>query len=106
MNGLSMSIVWCAVQVTLFLVLAAPVYLLARRLHPRAGTVAALGSLMAVVALSLLAGSSWPRWEWKRKADGAALPGRRGWKWRSPSRGALSRQAARRASLVRNRTQR
>ena len=63
MTELGVTIVWCAAQVTLFLALAAPVYLLTRRLHPRAGTVVALGSLGAVILLSLLAGSSWPRWE-------------------------------------------
>lgn len=73
MNGLGMTMLWCAVQVTLFLALAAPVYLLARRLHPRAGTVAALGSLMAVIALSLMAGSSWPRWKLNRQAAGGVV---------------------------------
>ena len=66
MNELGVMIAWCALQVTLFLLLAAPVYLLVRRTHPRAGTGAALGSLLAVIALSVLAGSGWPRWEMGR----------------------------------------
>lgn len=62
MSFFQATLFWCVVQVSLFLTLAAPIYLAVRRRHPRAGTFAAAGSLAVVVALSGLAASPWPRW--------------------------------------------
>jgi beta-lactamase regulating signal transducer with metallopeptidase domain len=62
MNSVGLAIVWCALQVSLFLALAAVVYFAVRRLHPRTGTWAAMSSLTLVIALSALAASPWPRW--------------------------------------------
>ena len=53
---------WCALQVTLFLSLAAPIYLVVRRRHPQAATFAAATCLGAVIVLCALAASPWPRW--------------------------------------------
>lgn len=62
MSFFQATLFWCVVQVSLFLTVAAPIYLAVRRRHPRAGTWAAAGSLAVVVALSGLAASPWPRW--------------------------------------------
>lgn len=53
---------WCALQVSFFLALALPIYLVVRRRNSSAGAVVAASSLAAVVLLSLLAISPWPRW--------------------------------------------
>ena len=62
---------WCALQVSLFLVLAAPVYLVVRRRNPSAGTAVAASSLATVIVLSGLAVSPWPRWslDWPMPAS-------------------------------------
>lgn len=62
MAAIYTTLFWCALQVTLFLLLAAPIYFLVRRRSPQAATFAAATSLAAVIALSALAASPWPRW--------------------------------------------
>ncbi|WP_428304218.1 M56 family metallopeptidase [Lacipirellula sp.] len=66
MAAIFTTLFWCALQVSLFLLLAAPIYLLVRRRNPSAGTAVAASALGAVVVLSALAISPWPRWslEW------------------------------------------
>ncbi|TWT90954.1 Regulatory protein BlaR1 [Pseudobythopirellula maris] len=53
----------CVLRVTLFAVAAALFYLLVRRLRAGAGASAAMASLGMVLALTLLAASPWPRWD-------------------------------------------
>jgi beta-lactamase regulating signal transducer with metallopeptidase domain len=65
---------WCALQVTIFLSLATPIYLFARRRNPQAATFAAATSLGAVVVLSALAASPWPRWTLVLEGRGGAAP--------------------------------
>ena len=62
MNELGWTILWCAVQVSLFLVAGAAVYLLARRRGPVVGSAAALATLLLVLAVSVAGFTSWPRW--------------------------------------------
>jgi beta-lactamase regulating signal transducer with metallopeptidase domain len=62
MAAIYATLFWCALQVTLFLTLAAPIYLVVRRRSPHAATFAAASSLAAVILLSALAASPWPRW--------------------------------------------
>ena len=68
----SATILWCVVQVSCFLCLAAPVYLAVRRRNPRAGTLTAASSLAIVIALSTLAASPWPQWSLSGLETGAA----------------------------------
>jgi beta-lactamase regulating signal transducer with metallopeptidase domain len=55
-------LLWCVVQVTVLTCGVAIVYLVVRRLHPRAGAAAAGGGLIMVLALTALVASPWPRW--------------------------------------------
>ena len=63
MNALGITLLWCALQVSLAAVVCGLLYLAIRRLAPSAGSLVALGSLLIVVALSAMAFSPWPRWE-------------------------------------------
>ncbi|BBO32977.1 M56 family metallopeptidase [Lacipirellula parvula] len=74
MAAIFSTLFWCALQVSLFLLLATPVYLLVRRRNPSAGTAVAASALTAVVVLSALAISPWPRWslEWPTATNAAA----------------------------------
>ena len=62
MSTLGIVLAWGAVQVTLFSVVGAVIYALARRRGPAAGSLAALASLLIVLAVTLLVFSPWPRW--------------------------------------------
>jgi len=62
MNTLGTAVVWGVVQVTLFSLVGAVVYALARRRGPAAGALAATASLAVVMAVTVLAFSPWPRW--------------------------------------------
>lgn len=62
MSTLGIVLAWGAVQVTLFAVVGAAIYGLARRRGPAAGSLAALASLLIVLAVTLLVFSPWPRW--------------------------------------------
>jgi len=62
MNTLGTAVVWGIVQVTLFSLVGAVVYALARRRGPAAGALAATASLVMAVVVSVLAFSPWPRW--------------------------------------------
>ena len=66
MNALGIALLWCVVQVTLIGLLAAGLYLVARRLRPAAAASVVLTGLAMVVLLSLLALSPWPRWTMHR----------------------------------------
>ncbi|MEX0713199.1 MAG: M56 family metallopeptidase [Pirellulales bacterium] len=62
MNALGIALVWGAVQLTLFTLVAAAVYCVARRRGPAAGSLAALSSLVVALGISALTLSPWPRW--------------------------------------------
>jgi beta-lactamase regulating signal transducer with metallopeptidase domain len=71
MNSLGAALVWGVAQVTLFALAGALVYALARRRGPASGALAALGTLMGVIAISALVASPWPRW-WAPSTQGAS----------------------------------
>jgi beta-lactamase regulating signal transducer with metallopeptidase domain len=73
MTAIYATLFWCALQVTLFLTLASPIYLLVRRRSPHAAPFAAASSLAAVILLSALAASPWPRWSLST-AEGERVP--------------------------------
>jgi beta-lactamase regulating signal transducer with metallopeptidase domain len=62
MNTIGIALLWCVVQVTLIGLLAAGLYLVARRLRPAAAASVVLTGLATVVVLSLFVLSPWPRW--------------------------------------------
>ncbi|MBA4104902.1 MAG: hypothetical protein C0485_04010 [Pirellula sp.] len=62
MAAIYATLFWCALQVSIFLALALPIYLIVRRRNSSAGAATAASSLAAVVLLSFLAVSPWPRW--------------------------------------------
>ncbi|HUY35723.1 MAG TPA: DUF1559 domain-containing protein [Pirellulales bacterium] len=62
MNTLGTAVVWGVLQVTLFSLVGAVVYTLARRRGPAAGALAATASLTVAIVVSVLAFSPWPRW--------------------------------------------
>ncbi len=62
MNSLGSGLVWCGAQVSLSVFIGGMFYLLVRRRGPAAGSLAALGVLVTVIALSLAALSPWPTW--------------------------------------------
>lgn len=62
MSTLGIELAWGAVQVTLFAAVGAAIYAIARRRGPAAGSLAALASLLIVLAVSGLVFSPWPRW--------------------------------------------
>ena len=62
MNEFGLALVWLMRQVSVLCLVAMPVYPLARRGHPRSGTLAALVTLLLNSAVSVAALSPWPRW--------------------------------------------
>ena len=70
-------IFWCALQVTLFLTVALPLYLVIRRRDPRVGAAAGAGVLGVVILLTGLAASPWPRWslEWLNRPAASPAAG-------------------------------
>ncbi len=62
MNELGIALVWCSLQVTVVALVAACLYVVARRFFPLTGSLVPLTSLLVVVALSAMALSPWPRW--------------------------------------------
>lgn len=62
MNEFGLTLIWCAIQVTVLCAASLLLYLLVRRIGPAAASLTALTSLFLVVALSALAFSPWPRW--------------------------------------------
>ncbi len=62
MNEMGIALAWCAIQVTLMGLLAAAVYLPARRIRPTSGSWVVLASLVAIAALTAIAFSPWPQW--------------------------------------------
>ncbi|HEV8059575.1 MAG TPA: M56 family metallopeptidase, partial [Gemmataceae bacterium] len=62
MNGLGTSLIWGAVQVSLFCLVGAFLYLLCRRRGPSAGALVALVAVLLVLGISILALSPWPHW--------------------------------------------
>ena len=62
MNGLGTSLVWSAVQVSLFCLVGSIVYALSKRRGPSAGALVALAAVLLVFGVSMLALSPWPHW--------------------------------------------
>ena len=63
MESMGIALVWCMLQVTLLVVLAGIVYLVVRRYVPAAGALVTAATIGAVVVVSALAFSPWPRWQ-------------------------------------------
>jgi len=63
MESMGIALVWCMLQVTLLVVLAGIVYLIVRRYVPAAGALVTAATIGAVVVVSALAFSPWPRWQ-------------------------------------------
>ena len=62
MNELGLTLVWCAVQVTVFGTVAGLLYLSMRRRSPASRSTVLTSTLLSVILLSVLAWSPWPRW--------------------------------------------
>ncbi|MGI9456005.1 MAG: DUF1559 domain-containing protein [Aeoliella sp.] len=72
MTSISVTLLWCVVQVTLFAIVAGVVYLLVRRVSSSSGAATLVGSLTLVLGLTLLATSPWPRWQFEAKSTPVA----------------------------------
>ena len=79
MNGLGSLLLWGGVQVSLFALAGAIIYVFARRRGPAAGSLIALVAVLLVFGVSVLTFSPWPHW-WSpgvpnvELAQGAAEP--------------------------------
>lgn len=62
MNYLGLTLLWCAIQVTIFAVASAALYLSMRKRSPAARSTVLATSLVSVILLTCLAWSPWPRW--------------------------------------------
>ena len=62
MNEFGLALLWLMGQISVLCLVAMPVYLLARRGHPRSGALATLATLLLITAVSVAALSPWPRW--------------------------------------------
>ncbi|HEX5443871.1 MAG TPA: M56 family metallopeptidase [Pirellulales bacterium] len=62
MNALGIVLIWTALQVTLFCLMGAVAYLIARRRHSLWGAAMLCGVLVTTVGIAALAISPWPRW--------------------------------------------
>lgn len=71
MNALGAALVWCVIQVTLFGLVGAAIYGIARRFGPQNGARAALACLLIVGVLGLAALSPWPSWVARSTGDNA-----------------------------------
>jgi beta-lactamase regulating signal transducer with metallopeptidase domain len=62
MNNLGTTLLWGAVQVSIFSLTGATFYLVARRRGPATGSLVALAAVLLVFGVSLLTLSPWPHW--------------------------------------------
>ncbi|HUY92369.1 MAG TPA: M56 family metallopeptidase [Pirellulales bacterium] len=62
MNALGISLVWMALQTSLFCLAATGLYLFARRRHPALGASTLCGVLLITVGIATLSFGPWPRW--------------------------------------------
>ena len=62
MNQAGIALIWCVVQVTLIGLVTVMLYAAVRRVRPGAALPVVLAGLVAVVVLTTLAFSPWPRW--------------------------------------------
>ena len=62
MNALVPSLLWSAVQVTMFTAAGMLLYVAVRRLGPAAGSLVASALLLTTIGISALALSPWPHW--------------------------------------------
>ncbi|HUY34883.1 MAG TPA: hypothetical protein VMV69_19205 [Pirellulales bacterium] len=74
MNALGISLLWMALQVTVFCLAGAGAYLVARRHGPAWGAVVLCGALVITVGIAALSFSPWPRWWTLGDARAAARP--------------------------------
>jgi beta-lactamase regulating signal transducer with metallopeptidase domain len=65
-------LVWCAVQVTLFGLLAGAMYLICRRWQPASGTSVTVAGLASILVLTVMALSPWPRWSFGDRGGATA----------------------------------
>ena len=64
MNALGITLIGCALQVTAFVIAAALLYFAVRRWSQAAGGLITAASLLVIIAISGLAFSPWPHWDW------------------------------------------
>jgi beta-lactamase regulating signal transducer with metallopeptidase domain len=62
MNDLGVSLLWCAIQATIYLLAGTFVYAIVRRFGPAPGASAAASTLVVLACVSAAAFSPWPRW--------------------------------------------
>jgi beta-lactamase regulating signal transducer with metallopeptidase domain len=62
MNDLGVSLLWCAMQATIYLLAGIVLYAIVRRLGPAPGASAAASTLIVLACVSAAAFSPWPRW--------------------------------------------
>lgn len=62
MNELGISLLWCAIQATLYLLVGLVLYAIVRRFGPAPGASAAASMLAVLCCVSVVAFSPWPRW--------------------------------------------
>ncbi|MBI1314401.1 DUF1559 domain-containing protein [bacterium] len=79
MNEFGLSLLWLMLQISVLCLVALPVYLLARRNHPRTGAIATLATLLLVTLVTISAVSPWPRWSisdspWRESVTRAVTP--------------------------------
>jgi beta-lactamase regulating signal transducer with metallopeptidase domain len=70
MNELGISLLWCAIQATLYLLVGLVLYAIVRRFGPAPGASAAASMLVVLCCVSIAAFSPWPRW-WTLLANDA-----------------------------------
>ena len=70
------ALAWCVLQVTLFCLVSAALYLVAKKIAVGVGAKMLAGSLALVLALTLLAISPWPRWQWSLPSTTTEAPAR------------------------------
>lgn len=68
MNEIGVTLLWCAIQATVYLAAALVVYITVRRFSPAAGASAAASLLVVLFGVSLAAFAPWPHW-WTLFAD-------------------------------------
>ncbi|MHC4878732.1 MAG: DUF1559 family PulG-like putative transporter [Planctomycetota bacterium] len=62
MNEFGLALLWLMLQISVLCLIALPVYLIARRGHPRTGAMATLATLLLITLVTVSAVSPWPRW--------------------------------------------
>ncbi len=95
MNQFGLTLVWCAIQVTIVTCVASTCYLLVRRHGPAIGATVVLAGLFLVLGLTPMAFSRWPNWNLLRpnvSETVANVPAVRAEASEDPTEGLASRQ--------------